>query len=95
MDEGPSGLRLELLLDMERSGPDCAKFISRHLKRPLKETMDELKALEGLGWLERIKGTFLMKRGLKRPKYMNHTYYGLSRKAELYLREQRRHEGGF
>ena len=94
MDEVPRGLRLELLLDIERSGPDCAKFISRRLNRPLKEIMDELRALEGLGWLERVRGTFLMKRGFKRPKHMNHTYYGLSRKAELYLREQRRLKGG-
>ncbi len=83
-------LRTRLLLDIFENGPDCAKFISRRHKISLRQAMDELAEMERLGWLERVKGTFLMKKGLKRPKHMNHTYYDLSRSAELYLRENRR-----
>ena len=94
MTNGLSTGKMELLEDIAKNGPDCAKFISRRFSRPLREVMDELAELEDMGWLQRVKGTFLMKKGLKRPKHMNHTYYGLSRKAELYLREQRRRRKG-
>ena len=39
-----------------------------------------------MGFLERVKGRFLKKKGLRRPKHMNHTYYELSREARLHLR---------
>jgi len=37
---------------------DCAKFISRKLRISLEETMQRLKHLEKLGFLERVRGTF-------------------------------------
>ncbi len=83
-------LQREIVLDIEQSGPDCAKFISRRLNLPLAEVMEVLGQLERLGWLKRVKGTFLMKKGLRRPKHMNHTYFELSREAKLLLRELRR-----
>ncbi len=82
-----------IVMDLYNGGPDCAKFLSRRLKMPLGETMDLLNGLEDAGWLQRIKGTFLFKRGFKRPKHMNHTYYELSRPATLFLRGKMRKKG--
>jgi len=67
---------------------DCAKFISRKLKISLEETMQRLKHLEKLGFLERVRGTFLKRKDLHKPKHMNHTYYELTRKAHLYMRHR-------
>ena len=90
MNDGLPQGDLALLFDIAKNGPDCAKFIARRHSRSLEEVMKSLASMEERGWLERVKGTFLMKKGLRRPKHMNHTYYRLSRKAELYLRKQRR-----
>lgn len=76
-----------ILRDLYALAPDCAKFLSRRLRLNLEEAMQRLKALENLGFLERVQGRFLKKKGLRRPKHMNHTYYDLSREARLYLRQ--------
>lgn len=85
-----SKIQKSIILDIEKAGPDCAKFISRRLNVALDVTMKELQTLEHNGWIERVKGTFLMKKGLRRPKHMNHTYYDLTRQARLFLRNARR-----
>ncbi len=82
-----------VVVDLYVRGPDCAKFLARRLKSPLREVMDLLDQLEKEGWLQRIKGTFLYKKGFKRPKHMNHTYYELSRPAQLFLRKRMRKKG--
>ena len=79
-------IQREILLDIRKNGPDCAKFLSRRIKRELKETMLLLSGLEKAGWLKRVQGTFLFKRGLRRPKHMNHTYYELTKPAQKELR---------
>ncbi|NPA95659.1 MAG: DUF2250 domain-containing protein [Thermodesulfobacteria bacterium] len=76
----------EALLDIRKNGPDCAKFLSRRIKMDLGETMKLLSNLEKAGWLKRVQGTFLFKRGFKKPKHMNHTYYELTRNGEKELR---------
>ncbi len=76
----------KLLEDLYALAPDCAKFISRRLHLDLRDTMQRLKRLENLGFLERVEGRFLKKKGLRRPKHMNHTYYELTRPTRLYLR---------
>ncbi len=76
----------KLILDLRENGPDCAKFLARRHGLHLRETMDKLSALEEQGWLERVKGTFLFKRGFKKPKHMNHTYYSVTRRADRFLR---------
>jgi len=82
-----------IIIDLYQRGPDCAKFLARRLKSPLRDVMDLLDILEKEGWLQRIKGTFLFKRGFKRPKHMNHTYYELSRPAQLFMRRWMREKG--
>ena len=72
--------------DLYALAPDCAKFLSRRLGLDLEDTMKRLKTLENLGFLKRVKGRFLKKKGLRHPKHMNHTYYELTREARLYLR---------
>jgi predicted transcriptional regulator len=79
-----------VVLDIYEKGPDCAKFVARRFSMELGTAMEMLKRLEREGWLERVKGTFLSKRVFRRPKHMNHTYYDLSRKARLVVREERR-----
>jgi len=73
---------------------DCAKFISRRLKMELGETMQRLKRLEELGFLERVKGTFLKRKDFYKPKHMNHTYYELTRESRLVIREWHRKRKG-
>ncbi len=75
-----------ILKDLYALAPDCAKFLSRRLRLDLEETRRRLRRLESLGFLERVQGRFLKKKGLRRPKHMNHTYYELAREARLYLR---------
>lgn len=75
-----------MVLDLRENGPDCAKFISRRLGLHQAEVMEMLRELESSGWLERVKGTFLFKKGFRRPKHMNHTYYRITRPAEIELR---------
>jgi len=80
------GREQKIVLDIRNNGPDCAKFISRRHGMQLRDTMDMLSALHRDGWLERVKGTFLFKRGFKKPKHMNHTYYSVTRQAQRFLR---------
>ncbi len=75
-----------ILKDLFATAPDCAKFLSRRLRLELGETMRRLRELENMGFLERVEGRFLKKKGLRRPKHMNHTYYELTRPARLHLR---------
>ncbi|QJA05606.1 DUF2250 domain-containing protein [Thermosulfurimonas marina] len=85
-----------ILRDLYALAPDCAKFLSRRLGLDLAETMRRLRRLEALGFLERVQGRFLKKKGLRKAKHMNHTYYELSRPARIFLRgalfEERRKE---
>ncbi|OAG28448.1 DUF2250 domain-containing protein [Thermodesulfatator autotrophicus] len=77
-----------ILKDLYANAPDCAKFLSRRLRLDLAETMERLRRLENLGFLERVEGRFLKKKGLRKPKHMNHTYYELTRTCRLYLRKE-------
>jgi predicted transcriptional regulator len=76
----------QILEDLYVSAPDCAKFLARRLKLDLGDTMERLRRLEKRGFLQRVEGRFLKKKGLRRPKHMNHTYYELTRPARLHLR---------
>ena len=75
-----------VVLDLRENGPDCAKFLSRRIKRDLSSSRELLSSLEALGWIQRVRGTFLFKRGFKRPKHMNHTYYEITKNGEKKLR---------
>ncbi|MBA2848989.1 DUF2250 domain-containing protein [Thermosulfuriphilus ammonigenes] len=75
-----------IIFDLRQNGPDCAKFISRRLGLELGLTMEILRDLERKAILERVSGTFLKKKGLRRPKHMNHTYYRLTRPMRIFFR---------
>ena len=75
-----------IILELKKNGPDCAKFLSRRLKLDPATCMELLSTLESVDWLQRIKGTFLFKKGFRRPKHMNHTYYEITKNAEKTLR---------
>lgn len=77
----------KLLLDIKKNGPECAKFLARRYSFSLERTMDLLKHLKREGWLRRVQGTFLEKKGLKKPKHMNHTYYEISRPSDILMRK--------
>ncbi len=76
----------QVILDLWHNGPDCAKFLSRRIGMDMAECMTILSELENMGWTERVKGTFLFKRGFRRPKHMNHTYYSITKQTEKMLR---------
>jgi predicted transcriptional regulator len=77
----------DIMLDIKRNGPDCAKFLSRKNKMPLEMAMNTLKKLESEAWLKRVRGTFLEKKGMRRPKHMNHTYFDISRTGNILMRK--------
>ena len=77
----------KVIRDMHKNGPDCAKFLSRRHGIELRQTMDILSCLARAGWLERVRGTFLFKKGFRKPKHMNHTYYKVTRRASRIIRE--------
>ena len=77
----------KILTDLYANGADCAKFLARRHGKELGEMMNLLKELEKDGWISRVKGTFLSKRTFVKPKHMNHTYYTITRKTKLLLRD--------
>ena len=84
-----------VIMDIFDRGPDCAKFLARRLTMDLSYAMQILKGLENSGWLERVEGTFLFKKGMRRPKHMNHTYFQLARRARRRIRKHRRLNNAF
>jgi predicted transcriptional regulator len=76
-----------LIVDLKERGPDCAKFLARRMRLPLRDTVGLLEALAEDAWIGRVQGTFLYKRGMKQPKHMNHTYFKLTRFGDAALRD--------
>ena len=77
----------DIMLDIKKNGPDCAKFLSRKNKISLERAMNTLKKLESDAWLERVQGTFLEKKGMRRPKHMNHSYFDISKTGNILMRK--------
>ncbi len=87
--EGLSSVEKEVLFHVLHVGADCAKFIARELHLELDDIMKLLQELRQKGFLKRVEGRFLKPKGWRKVKHMNHTYYTLTRKAKLMLRDKR------
>ncbi len=90
-------IELKILKYHKLMGADYSKLISHRFGISLNEAMEIHKNLFDLGFLEKVSGRIVnyhtnVKR-LKTIKHRNHTYYVLSRKGELFLREYEREFG--
>lgn len=86
-----SPFQLYILVHLKRANIDYAISISKTLKIPLKMVETELERMKEIGYLERNQGSAI-KRTQARFKLSyevrkHHTYYELSKKGELTLRE--------
>ena|GEM_PF-1179180 len=83
---------LNILKFIEYAGPEYAWRLGINIGIDTKEARDRLEILLEKGLLEKVQGTML--EGYHREKdwvkHMNHTYYRLSRKGRLFLRQLRR-----
>lgn len=86
---------LEILKFIAYAGPEYAWRLGINIGIGTKEARERLETLLVKGLLEKVQGTML--EGYHREKdwvkHMNHTYYRLSRKGKLYLRQLRRRSG--
>lgn len=92
-----SEIELKILKYHKLMGADYSKLISHRFGITLSEAMGIHKRLFDLDFLEKVSGSIIdyhtnIKR-LKTIKHRNHTYYVLSRKGELFLREYERKFG--
>lgn len=83
---------LGILKFIEYAGPEYAWRLGINIGIDTKEARERIEILLEKGLLEKVQGTML--EGYHREKdwvkHMNHTYYRLSRKGRLFLRELRR-----
>ncbi|MFZ5649863.1 MAG: DUF2250 domain-containing protein [Bacillota bacterium] len=91
-EEVLDGADLAILRFIEYAGPEYAWRLGINIGIGTKEARDRLQTLLEKGLLEKVQGTML--EGYHREKdwvkHMNHTYYRLSRKGRLFLRQIRR-----
>ena len=83
---------LEILKFIEYVGPEYAWRLGINLDLETAEARERLQKLVTKGLLERVQGTMLKRYHREEDwgKHMNHTYYNLSRKGKLYLRNLKR-----
>ncbi|MFZ5643078.1 MAG: DUF2250 domain-containing protein [Bacillota bacterium] len=83
---------MDILKFIEYAGPEYAWRLGINVGIDTREARERIEKLLEKGLLEKVQGTML--EGYHREKdwvkHMNHTYYRLSRKAKLFLRELRR-----
>ena len=80
----------EVLYYIHNTGPVFPAKLAKRLNREVAEVREAIERLKDGSWLERVSGAMVDYRLSKRTKitkHRNHTYYGLTRKARLYLRE--------
>lgn len=91
-EEVLDGTDLSILRFIEYAGPEYAWRLGINIGIGTKEARERLQTLLEKGLLEKVQGTML--EGYHREKdwikHMNHTYYRLSRKGRLFLRQSRR-----
>ena len=82
---------IEILKFIDYAGPEYAWRLSININISWEEARERLKNLMDKGFLERVPGNMLENyhREKNWTKHMNHTYYRITRKGRLYLRELR------
>lgn len=80
----------KILYYIHKSGPVFFMKLAKRLNEDAEMIRDRIKGLQERDFLERVTGTMVNYRVNKRgkvTKHRNHTYYNLTRKARLYIRE--------
>ncbi len=81
---------LTLLKYLKKLGPDYAKLLAARFNMDVASMRERLDYLESINFIERVEGRIVKyyHRRTKAVKHRNHTYYGLAREGDHYLREQ-------
>src|SRR6056297_3097064 len=90
-EENEDELDIEILKYIHAWGPEYILMLAQKLQTGVPEIRDRVETLIQKGLLKRVQGTMLESYHRQEgwDKHMNHTYYNLSRKGELYLRDLR------
>lgn len=85
-----SDIELKIIYYIYHSGPVFSKKLASRLSVDIQTVNDSIKNLQNLGYIERVTGTLVDYRIDKRnkvTKHRNHTYYDLTRKGRLFMRQ--------
>lgn len=90
-NEAEDEIDIEILKFIDYAGPEYAWRLSININVSWEEVRERLKNLMDKEFLERVSGNMLENyhRAKSWTKHMNHTYYRITRKGRLYLRELR------
>lgn len=85
----PSGLDYKILYYIYNTGPVFTNKLAKRLNREIPEVREGIDRLRDQGYLERVTGSMIKWRVNKRnkvTKHRNHTYFDLTRKGRLLMR---------
>jgi len=83
-------VELKIIYYIFHSGPAFNKKLTTRLNKDMQTVRNSVKNLKRLGYLERVTKTLVDYRLGKRhkvTKHRNHTYYDLTRKGRLFIRQ--------
>ena len=84
-----SDIELKILYYIYHSGPAFIKKLSARMDNDIQTLQKSVEALQRMEYLERVSGTMVeyrLNRRNKIIKHRNHTYYDLTRKGRLFMR---------
>jgi len=84
-----SDIELKILYYIYHSGPAFIKKLSARMDNDIQTLQKSVEALQRMEYLERVSGTMVeyrLNRRNKVIKHRNHTYYDLTRKGRLFMR---------
>lgn len=87
---GISDIELKIIYYIYHSGPVFTKKLTARLHENIQIVNESIKNLQHIGYLERVTGTLIdyrINRRNKVTKHRNHTYYDLTRKGRLFMRQ--------
>jgi predicted transcriptional regulator len=85
-----SDIEAKVLYYIQHSGPVFTKKLSTRLNEDIQTVQKNIETLQHKGYLERVRRTLVDYRINKRnkvTKHRNHTYYDLTRKGRLLMRQ--------
>jgi predicted transcriptional regulator len=85
-----SDIELKIIYYIYHSGPAFTKKLATRVHNNIQVINECIKNLQHTGYLERVSGTLIDYRINKRnkvTKHRNHTYYDLTRKGRLFMRQ--------
>jgi len=85
-----SDIELKILYYIQHSGPVFTKKLTTRLNEDIQTVQKNIETLQHKGYLERVTRTLIdyrINRRNKVTKHRNHTYYDLTRKGRLLMRQ--------